>query len=141
MPINLINHRQELVGLFALAPVDFINANRTNSLQHPMSQAPFHEPFHRVVHRLPTGLKGPSRLSPGKSPRPAGQKSHHRGGHWSFATAPRDVLDSDSMLRAFHSSRLVEEMDDDSPKRHEQPSTLRQLVIARGRLQTGGAFA
>jgi hypothetical protein len=32
-------------------------------------------------------------------------------------------------------------MDDDSPERHEQPATFRQLVVARARLQTGGAFA
>src|SRR3974390_2787398 len=114
MAINLIDDRQETVGSLALAPMDFVNANRSNSLQHAMGQSPLHEPFHRVINGSPTGWKGPSRLSPGKSPRPAGQKSHHRGGHRPLALVPGDMLDSYSMLRALHSARTVEEMDDDS---------------------------
>ena len=70
MPINLIDHRQETVGPFALAPVDLVNADRSNPLQLPMSQPPLDEPFHRVVNRLPTGLErsGPSLATTAAAP-------------------------------------------------------------------------
>jgi hypothetical protein len=54
--------------------------------------------------------------------------------------APGNVLDGHAVLGAFHSSRLVEEVANDSPQRDEKPAPLWLLVIARRRFQTGGAF-
>src|SRR5690348_6570700 len=141
MLVDLINHGQKLVGPFALAPVDLVHAQGIDPRQLTMSQSPLHEPFHRTVNRLPTGLEGPGRFSPRQSPPPASQKSHHRRGHRPLSLAPGNMLDPHTVLRAFHPPRPVEVVGHDSPHRHKEPAPLFQLVIARTRLLTGGTFA
>src|ERR1700674_3787172 len=74
MTVDLIDHGEKLVRPLPLSPMDFVNAYRPHLLQLPLRQTPLHKPFHRAVHRFPTGLKHLGRLSPAQPPRPAGQE-------------------------------------------------------------------
>src|SRR5664280_1747935 len=75
MLIDLIDHRQKPVGSFALTPVNLVNANGMDGLQLAMGQTPPHEPFHRMINGLPTGLERSGRFPPRHPTRPNGPKT------------------------------------------------------------------
>src|ERR1700683_4897923 len=70
MTVDLIDHGEKLVGSLPLSPMDFVNADRPHLLQLPLRQAPLHKPFHRAVHRFPTGLKPLRRFTPAQPATP-----------------------------------------------------------------------
>src|SRR5690606_26325536 len=131
MAINLVDHGQEIVGPFALAPVDLVNPDRANPIQPALRQPPLHEPLHRAVNRFPAGAEGSGGLPPGQMPRPAGQKTHHGDGDRAFAVTPGNVFNDHAVLGTGHASRSIEEIRWKPPQRHEQPRTFRQPVISR----------
>jgi hypothetical protein len=55
--IDLIDHRQIVVGPLAAAPVDFIYADGVDLFEDAMIETPFDKPFHRSVEHLPTGAE------------------------------------------------------------------------------------
>src|SRR5271155_2267631 len=141
MTVNLVNDGQKSIRPLALAPVDFINPDGPDPLQDPVRQAPLHKPLDRAINAFPTGAKGPRRLPPRQSPRPAGQKTHHGDGDRSFAIAPGNVLDNHPMLRAVDPPGGIEKPRHDPPQRNKQPGALLQVIITGGRLETEGTFA
>src|SRR5271157_3186449 len=52
MFINLVDHRQKTVCLFALAPMNLVDADGVDRLKLAMGQTPLDEPFYRVVNNL-----------------------------------------------------------------------------------------
>src|SRR5258708_6379266 len=83
--VDLVNDGQEVVGLRSASPVNLVHPNRGDTVELAMLQPPLHEPLHRTIDRLPTGLKGLSRFPPAQPPCPASKKSHHGAGHWTLA--------------------------------------------------------
>src|SRR5487761_178010 len=130
MCVDLIDDGQEIIGTQAMAPVDLIDAKRLDLPQFAMRQAPLDEPFDRAIDRFPTGLKHLGGLSPAQPSRPARQESHHGAGHRALSVAPRNILDDNSVLDAFHSPWRIEEIGGDSPQGHEQPTPLGQAIVA-----------
>src|ERR1035437_4418929 len=131
--IDLVDHGQEVVGAFAMSPVNLVHADRFDPAQLAMGQAPLHKPLHRPIHRFPTGLKDLRRFPPAQPSRPAGEKSHHGHSHRPLAVTPGNMLNHDSVLLALHPSWRVTEADRYPPQRYKIPVALRQPVIARSR--------
>jgi hypothetical protein len=77
-------------------------------------------------------------LAPRQSPRPAGKEANHGDRHRTLASAPGDELDHHAVLRAVDPPRGVNEMRHQTPQRHKEPSTLRQVVVTRCGLATMG---
>src|SRR5271167_374613 len=137
--VDLIDHGQKVVGPQPVAPMNLVHAQRFHSLQLAVGQAPLHEPFHRAIHRFPTGLEDLRRLSPTQSPRPAGQEAHHGAGHRTFAVTPGNLLHHHAMRGTLYSPRSVAKPGRDTPQRHKLPAPFRQTVIARCRSLAQGA--
>src|ERR1700691_2938804 len=109
MSINLVDHRQEVIGLLAFSPVNLVEPDRLDALQLPVLQTPPYKPFHRSIHRLPTRLEHLGRLPPAQAPCPTSQESHHRRRLRSLAGAPRKVLDHHPVLGTFHPPRNIDQ--------------------------------
>jgi hypothetical protein len=69
--VDLIDDGQEVVSSQPAPPMDLIDSDGFDPLQLAMRQAPLDKPFHRSIHRFPTGLEGPRRFPPTQPPRPA----------------------------------------------------------------------
>jgi hypothetical protein len=138
MTVNLVDHRQETIGALAPAPMNLVHADRMDVFQLPVGQAPSHKPFHRAIDTFPTGAKNLCGLAPRQSPRPAGKEANHGDRHRPFAGTPGNMLDPHPMFRAVDPPRGVNEMRHQTPQRHKEPSTLRQVVVTRCRLATMG---
>src|SRR5271169_6473735 len=136
MTVDLIDHGEKLVRPLALSPMDFVNPYRPHLLQLTLRQSPLDKPFHRAIHRFPTGLKYLGRLPPAQPPCPARQEPHHGSRDWTLAFTPRYLFHHHPMLCAFHPPGRVAELGGNSPQRHKQPAPLRQSVVAGRRLLT-----
>src|SRR5208282_4955650 len=140
MAVDLVDHRQEIIGPLAFAPMDFVHADGLDAFQLAMRQTPLHKPLHRAIDAFPTGAKGPGRLPPRQPPRPTGKKAHHGNGDRPFTLAPRQMLHHHAVFRAVDPPGGVEKPSHDAPQRHKEPGTLLQPVIARRGLEAARTF-
>src|ERR1700745_4355093 len=116
MSVDLIDHGEKLVRTLALSPMDFVNPYRPHLLQLPLRQSPLDKPFHRAVHRFPTGLKHLRRFPPAQPPRPARLDPHHGTGDLPLAFTPRYLFHHHAMLHASPPPGRVPEIGGDSPQ-------------------------
>src|ERR1700733_9560805 len=128
--VDLIHDGQEVVGLQSVSPVNLVHADRFDSAQWAMGQAPLHKPLYRPIYRFPTSLKDLSCFSPAQPPCPASEKTHHGAGHRPLAGAPGNVLDHYTVIAALDPPRCVEKPGYYPPQRHKQPAALGQPVIS-----------
>src|SRR5450432_1530455 len=134
--VDLVDDGQKVVCPQAAPPMNLVHADGFDPAQFPVRQAPLDKPFHRPIHRFPTGLERSRRFPPTQPSCPPRQESHHGAGHRTLAVAPRNVLDYDPMLGTLHSPWSVARVGGDSPQRHKEPAPLGQAVIARRRFLT-----
>jgi len=71
MGVDLVNDGQKVVGPQAASPMNLVHADGFDRAQFAVRQTPLHEPFHRPVHRFPTGLEDARRFPPAQPSRPA----------------------------------------------------------------------
>jgi len=135
-PVDLVDDGQEVVGLQAASPMNLVHSDRLDPAQFPVCQAPLDKPFHRPIHRLPTGLEGSRRFPPTQTSRPARQKPQHGAGHRTLPIAPRNVFDYYPVLGTLHPPWRIAKVGGDAPQWHEEPAPLGQAVIARCRFLT-----
>ena len=121
--VNLVNEREEALGSFAFAPVEFIDANSGDALKISVSQTPLDHVFHRAAHALPTGTENDGRFLPRQPSRPTGQKLHKSQRHLAFAASPRHPFGRDAMNQTIHSTRSVDQQHGNHPQRHEFKTT------------------
>src|SRR5919109_537976 len=134
VPINLVNHCQEIVRSLGLAPVQFVHADGFDPLQFAVRQTPAHKPLHRAIDTFPTGLEGPRGLAPRQPSRPPRQEAHHRRRHRPFALVPGHLLDHYPVLGTVHPPRRIQKPRHNPPQRNKQPPPRFQPVITGGHL-------
>ncbi len=56
--VDLVDDGQKVVRLQAASPMNLVHADGLDPAQFAVRQAPLDKPFHRPIHRFPTGLGG-----------------------------------------------------------------------------------
>src|SRR3990172_2308753 len=68
--VDLVDHGEEL----AAQPQHFVDADRADSIEAAVRQAPRHDHLDRAEHALPSGVEGPGHLRPAHALRPRRQE-------------------------------------------------------------------
>lgn len=126
--IELIDERNEL--LFALSPANLVSADGLDTFEITMSEPPFHCHLDRPEDILPSCLKGPCNLQPGKTLCPRGKEPRICGGQVSFPLGPGNPLNLDAAIQAVDPPHGIEEEYGDAPQGNEFKATLGLCVIA-----------
>ncbi len=114
--VDLIHHRLVFVSSM---PLHLVDADRRDSVQVAVGQAPPDCLFYRTKHAIPADSEGLGDLLPGHPPSPASQVPGVLVGDRALAVSPRHPLHLHAALRAVDPTHRVDEHDRNSPQRDE----------------------